>query len=143
MICFFPFFLRRYILKNLKWNPNDLYFINDIYEWEVHQGNFSVEADNKLFCSGSVIIDYCIPLAIHMGFNPIYLVGCDHDSPNGVRYFDGKSTSLSGGSTPWEIVDQAFAVVKKYADSKGIKIYNATEGGRLEIFERVTLKDIV
>jgi len=143
MICFFPFFLRRYIQKNLKWNTKDVYFINDIYGLEVHKGIFFESADNKLLCSGSVIIDYCIPLAIHMGFNPIYLIGCDHDSPDGVRYFDGKSTSLSGGCTPWKIVDQAFSVVKKHADAKGIKIYNATEGGRLEIFERVTLKDII
>lgn len=31
----------------------------------------------------------------------------------------------------------AYQKIKKYADKKGIKIYNATRGGYLEIFERV------
>ena len=31
----------------------------------------------------------------------------------------------------------AYQSAKKYADAHGIKIYNATRGGNLEVFERV------
>ena len=31
----------------------------------------------------------------------------------------------------------AYKSAKKYADAHGIKIYNATRGGKLEVFERV------
>ena len=33
--------------------------------------------------------------------------------------------------------------MKKIADSKGVKIYNATRGGRVETFPRVNLEDIL
>lgn len=31
----------------------------------------------------------------------------------------------------------AYKAARKYADAHGIKIYNATRGGKLEVFERV------
>ncbi len=31
---------------------------------------------------------------------------------------------------------------KKYADKNGVKIFNATRGGMLEVFERVDLDDM-
>ena len=143
MICFFPFAIRRQVLDYLKWSRARLYFMRDIYEWNVQKGIFSTKADHLLHCSGSVVIDYCIPLAIYMGFNPIYLVGCDQSSPGGVRHFDGNSRPFSGISTSWEVINEAFEVVKKYAYDNGIEIHNATNGGDLEVFERISLEEIV
>ena len=34
-------------------------------------------------------------------------------------------------------VSLAYKAARKYADAHGIKIYNATRGGKLEVFERV------
>jgi len=34
-------------------------------------------------------------------------------------------------------VERAYKTAKKYADRHGVKIYNATRGGNLEVFERV------
>lgn len=143
MISFFPFSMRRFIYKNLAWTSNHMYFIDDVYDWRVHSGTFSVDADRKLYCSGSVIIDYCIPLAIYMGFNPIYLIGCDQENHNFARHFDGNKIPLSGMSTPWHIINQSFETVKRYADINNIKIYNATKGGCLEVFERVDLEEVL
>lgn len=36
-----------------------------------------------------------------------------------------------------------FENAKKYAEKRGIKIYNATRGGKLEIFERVDLDAVL
>lgn len=44
-------------------------------------------------------------------------------------------------ATPKLIV--GYEEVKKYADSHGIKVYNATRGGVLEVFPRVRLGDIL
>ena len=140
MMSFFPFSMRRFIYENLKWSRDRMYFIDDVYEWRVHSGTFSVDADRKLYCSGSVVIDYCIPLAIYMGFNPIYLIGCDQEDHNSARHFDGNKIPLSGVSTPWHIINQSFETVKKYADANNIKIFTATKGGCLEVFERVDLE---
>jgi hypothetical protein len=143
MTCFFPFAVRRQVLRRLKWDRKDLHFIHDAYEWNVQRGLFSTDADRLLHCSGSVVIDYCIPLAIYMGFSPIYLIGCDQNLPGGVRHFDGNSTPLSGVWTPWEIVNQAFEVVKKYSNEHGVEIYNATTGGDLNVFKRISLDEVV
>ena len=143
MICFFPFAVRKQVLKHLNWSRKKIYFIQDVYEWNVQKGIFSTDADNILHCSGSVVIDYCIPLAIYMGFNPIYLVGCDQNTPGGIRHFDGNSRPLSGISTPWDAINRAFEVVKKYAHDNGIEIYNATSGGELNVLERVSFEKIV
>lgn len=38
---------------------------------------------------------------------------------------------------PLDFATMAFEKAKEYADGHGIKIYNATRGGKLEVFERV------
>ena len=44
------------------------------------------------------------------------------------------------------IIDRSLVVyrlLKQYADKHGIHIYNATRGGNLEVFPRVTLEDVL
>ncbi len=44
------------------------------------------------------------------------------------------------------IIDRSlfvYRLLKKYADRHGIKIYNATRGGNLEVFPRVQLEDVL
>ena len=36
-----------------------------------------------------------------------------------------------------------YRVVKKYADEHDVKIYNATRGGALEVYDRVVLEDVL
>jgi hypothetical protein len=144
LICFFPFAVRDRVNRFLGSRKQNIFFIRDIYEWNVQLGLFSADPSDLLHCSGSVIIDYCIPLAIYMGFKQIYLLGCDHcNHPNGVRHFDGRTAPLSGISTPWDVVTEAYKVVAGYAAEHGIEIYNATRGGELEVFPRVSLEDVV
>ena len=37
----------------------------------------------------------------------------------------------------------SYKTAKEYADSHGIKIYNATRGGKLEVYERVNLDEVL
>jgi hypothetical protein len=141
MISFFPYEKKQLVLNNLKWNQRNICFLRGGRYDSVHNILFSARPDN----SGSVVMDYCIPLAIYMGFKEIYLVGCDNSSSNGVLHFDGGTKTLSGinvESIPWDKMTQAFQTVKEYCQEHGIIIKNATVGGNLEVFERVDLADL-
>ncbi len=115
----------------------------------------------------SVIIQAVIPIAIYMGFKTIYLVGCDSDYHNfipGRTHFykedvPPKLTKLmdyvhnlyaeryknpvqsmrkyhSDNINEWEIVC-------RYMERLGVKIYNCTVGGLLEVFPRCCLEDVL
>lgn len=84
----------------------------------------------------------CIQLAVYMGFKEIYLYGID---------FSGKSKKYEHffkHETDTEnlpCADQFYVnyiSAKKYAEKHGIKIYNASRGGDLELFDRVCLEEI-
>lgn len=87
----------------------------------------------------------CMQFAIYMGFTEIYLIGADHsyngqinDSKNHVYGdMDHKAKTISYRSTYMENAEKSYRSAKKYAEAHGVKIYNATRGGKLEIFERV------
>ncbi|MBQ4379398.1 MAG: hypothetical protein II821_09430 [Treponema sp.] len=38
---------------------------------------------------------------------------------------------------PWDFATNAFFAAKRYADEHGVRILNATRGGKIEVFERV------
>lgn len=99
----------------------------------------------------------CLELAIYMGFSEIYLIGTEHSelTTNKYNYFYDRKDNANGyvdNSTDkdgnligsyerflpciyrlWE----QYKIMKRIAERKGIKIYNATAGGQLDIFERV------
>ena len=94
-----------------------------------------------------------VELAIYMGFTHIYLLSVDNNyahkrMPDGTvfidpnvqkNYFQGgePSDSLGPSIQPVELLEKIYEVAKKFAESHGVKIYNATRGGKLEVFERV------
>lgn len=103
---------------------------------------FSDDISKRIYAYATVTYS-CIQLAIYMGFKEIVLLGVDfsfsgnykdkknHFDPN---YYEEKS----GASVFWEKESlAAYQTAREYADSHGIKIFNATRGGKLEVFERV------
>lgn len=95
-------------------------------------------------CSGLTVVYSCLQLAVYMGFKEIFLLGCDFSfSPN----FDSNNDHFYGtcdkgvpkGSYTfnYEFVLKSYEKAKKYGDANGISIYNATCGGKLEVFKRV------
>ena len=104
----------------------------------------------------STVTVSAIELAVYMGFKEIYLLGVDNNyakkiDENGKvyndksvksSYFKGMrdaSGNLGDGISVQnvEAMNHSYEICKKFADEKGVKIYNATRGGKLEIFERV------
>jgi hypothetical protein len=124
-----------------------------IYE----QKHFNIDIDGKGLMNGdTVIINFCIPIAIIMGCKEIILLGCD------TSYGIGNNNSLSNAYfykpdyqfTPnvhnavsekqWQKnVIESYRLVKEYTDKENIGIYNATDGGSLEIFPRIELESVI
>lgn len=81
----------------------------------------------------------CMQLAVYMGFKEIYLLGTDFSGASKSVYkhhhFYAEKELTSVNYT--EVVRTGYNKAKQYAQEKGIKIYNATRGGELEIFKRV------
>lgn len=97
-----------------------------------------------------------IEIAIYMGFKEIYLLGVDNNYAKKVdkngkvyddptvksSYFKGMKDSngkLGDGISVQsvEAMNYSYKICKEFAEKKGVKIYNATRGGKLEVFERV------
>ncbi|MBD5550036.1 MAG: DUF115 domain-containing protein [Lachnospiraceae bacterium] len=99
---------------------------------------------------GGTVTYSCIQLAVYLGFKEIYLLGvdCNFHNLNGKdkMYFTKDYINDTGYAVNHdgheEVMIMAYQSAKKYADSHGIKIYNATRGGMLEVFERVNFDSL-
>lgn len=101
---------------------------------------------------GRTVIYAMIQLAAYMGFHEIYLLGVDFNYSDMTGYDKNQNDHfcknyIEEGErvliSPQQYCLKAFRKAKEYALQHGIKICNATRGGRLEVFERVNLDDII
>ena len=108
------------------------------YEWfQNRKPKFSNDFARKSYLGGTVVFA-CLQLAVYMGCSEIYLLGVD------CNYLKGSSENYFYRQDVEDNLDHrvdhmivAYLSAKDYADSHGIKIMNATRGGKLEVFERV------
>lgn len=111
---------------------------------------------SKYITKVSTVTVNAIELAMYMGFSEIYLLGVDNNyakkiDKNGKIYDDPtvKSSYFVGmkdsqgklgdgvSAQNVEAMNYSYQLAKKFADEHGVKIYNATRGGKLEVFPRV------
>lgn len=92
-----------------------------------------------------------VEMAIYLGFKEIVFVGMDHNysryiDKDGIGHCDDSVTDYSL-MTKHDFVyfiykdalESCFKCYRKYCEEHGIKIVNATRGGKLEVFERTDL----
>ena len=124
--------------------------------------NFSLNPSIWVSAVRTVTIT-ALQLAVYLGFNPIYLIGCDtsYSIPPTVRYENGNPNfiisteddpnhfdkSYFGRDKKWHDthVDRMirhYMEVKEVCDEVGVEIVNATVGGELEVFPRVNYLDL-
>lgn len=130
--------------------------INYIYSLP-YQMKFAQDIRGSV-CQGYTVTYVALQIAFHMGFSEVALVGCDH-------YFETKGSPnmkvVSGDTDPnhfspnyfskgleWQLPDIMgseihYKMANEYFTAFDKKIYNATDGGHLEIFERKNLKDFI
>ena len=105
---------------------------------------------------GSTITYAAMQIAAYMGFKEIYLIGVDQSyassnfknnqiGEQGVKesYFEGMPSDIKMTKPNLDASTLSFMKAKEYADSHGIKIINATRGGKLEVFPRMQLEEIL
>lgn len=92
----------------------------------------------------TVITDICLQAAYYMGFKEVYLLGCDSDY-SGMHRFDGLKTECQGGGAigDWSKIFESYQICKNVYEGDGREIINSTVGGKLEIFRRKPLEEVV
>jgi glycosyltransferase involved in cell wall biosynthesis len=125
--------------------------------------DFSNDIDEVTYTGGTVTYT-ALQLAAGLGFRKIGLVGCDasykvDNVETDQSYSTGILTSKSddpnhfnssyfGKGYRWHDPNplrmmQAYAVAKRFADSRGVEISNYTKGGMLEVFKRESFDNLV
>lgn len=132
------------LVKNRKYPSfckDDLGIRLVVENFENELPKFSTDAENGFF-EGWTVTYFNLQLAVYMGFKEIYLLGIDHFyTGDGNDHFSKNDVCTN---TPQ--LDKSTCAYKKaneFAQSNGIKIFNATRGGHLEVFERVNIDDLL
>lgn len=146
-----PLFLESYGTKFVKSRPN-VTFIKETY-----LPSFARDCSVSIY-GGFTVTYAAMQLAYHLGFEQVALVGCDHSfatkghanqevvsgetDPN---HFDPR---YFAGGVKWHLPDLfqsevSYQMAKDVYDASGRKIYNCTEGGKLEVYERMKLGDFL
>ena len=128
------------------WAKSTLFFRVRSFE----EPGFSDDISKYVYKGGS-ITNGAIQIACYLGFNEIYLIGVDHNFPGGFKsrdsfHADGikpYSFDSSKGSEMFDFFTLWYQATRQYCDKNGIKVYNATRGGALEVFERVDFDDLL
>lgn len=88
----------------------------------------------------TVIYDAALQLAVYMGVDEVYLLGVDCTVSNNKKdHFvnNYQDKEFRNAKLNFDKHFVSYSKAKEYYDSHGIGIYNATRGGKLEIFKRV------
>lgn len=101
---------------------------------------------------GNTVAFTAIQLAVYMGFKTIYLIGIDHSfhisqdmngniivDPTAKDYFSEEYNKDKNSLfiPKLDVSTLSYIAAQKYAQTHSAKIYNATRGGKLEVFPRV------
>lgn len=116
----------------------------------IHKDKFNTQFSDdaeKGFIDGGTITYLAIQMAVYMGFTEIYLLGADGNYLQGKLHFDEKEDELEKieENTAYLYAYRfkvAYECARAYLDDKDVRIYNATRGGFLEIFPRVSLDEL-
>jgi hypothetical protein len=153
---FFPVNFR---LKGTLRSASNVYWFNEIplSKDDLPYSMFSSNPSAFVYSANTVSVTM-LQLAVYLGFNPIYLIGCDtsYSIPKSVKFEKGDpnliisteddpnhfDTSYFGDGKKWhdphvENMIFNYEQVKKYCDTKNLEIINATIGGNLEVFPRI------
>jgi hypothetical protein len=158
---FFNSVAKNFIEQNSLFFKNQVFYILERGSMDEHL-NFNIDPSKPIpFPKNSVVL--ALILAVYMGFETIYLLGCDHDFlayPSSrtfigfKRFFDDPAGSALSGyqekSSYEDMVTSCLRLFKNYrllAEKiaklyPNVKIYNATPNSFLDVFPMVNFEDI-
>ncbi len=154
-IFFVPYSAKGTIIEKKFFVPERTYYCS--FSGQLCVGVKSVDITKPVPGVESVSL-FGICLAIYMGCDPIYLIGMDHDylaaRDIGTHFYkgmeiSGAAVSFDRSQTPYDSMIrnilrfwEGYKNLKKFAQSNEINIYNATNGGFLDVFERVKYESL-
>lgn len=139
---------------NLKWYSGVPLKTNYFFKPSVAGTAVPVFSENIPSCvgMGNTVAYTAMQLAAYMGFSEIYLLGVDHSfqtyqdkdgnivtDPNAKDYFSEKyNEDKETLFVPrLDLSTLSYMAAQEYTRNHPIKIYNATRGGKLEVFPRI------
>ncbi len=143
-----PLFISHFEAHQIKLRKN-VAFIHEVR----YNRKFSRDCSISVYM-GPTVTFAAMQLAFHMGFQEVALIGCDHNfatkGPANKEVVAGESDpnhfdpNYFAGGVKWHLPDLAesegvYLIARNTFAAAGRKIVNATEGGKLEIFEREPL----
>lgn len=156
---FFSYPFRDYLLGHGVFPAESCDFLLfDRPKYQVDQrGDINLDLTQPMDDGYTGIITFCLPLAHFMGIEEIYLLGCDCDygevkegAPKSYFYdfsmHTTRTTSTEGLQRAWAEggpVFKSYEVVRDRFALDGVRIMNATAGGRLEVFPRIAYESLV
>ncbi len=149
---FVPIFAKWY--KNIKVEGANYYLQHFNKDERLATGRPDFFSDNIAdhICARSSVLLTCAQIAMYMGFDELYLIGVDHSYSHmfdkdgnlivdeSVKDHFGNQkngTSETKGIFNVDATTRGFMDLKEYADLHNVKVFNATRGGKLEVFPRV------
>ena len=90
----------------------------------------------------SILFSMC-QFAVYMGFKEIYFIGTDCTYNNNKSHFIDHGVKDSHALLAGKRLIYCHGKFKEWADSKGVKVYNCTRGGMLEVYPRKKLEDVL
>jgi len=140
----------------------DVYYINYSESPQIDETNCRLPATWDI-CGNPfaprTVVYIAIQLAAYMGCTPIYLLGCDHDYLSDVkrvtdhhfyREEDGvsdaehlSSFTLERWFEEYYYRWKQYRLMRESLEGRGIQVFNATDGGMLDVFPRVLLSQVL
>lgn len=128
------------------------YFHLNCEDFEPNPPRFSEDMSICSYRGCTVTYDFALQMAAYMGFSEIYLLGVDHSMTGKIsdvqnhfieNYYTEKEKDESHfTASNWDGASLAYQSAENYSRKHGFRIYNATRGGKLEVFERVNFDDL-
>jgi len=110
---------------------------------------FPKDMSEYIYVDAPTVVYIALQILYYLGFKEVYLLGCD------CNYKIGHFDDLTFVETDkihkddkkeiefWDKVFRGYEVCKKEYENDNRKIYNCTIGGKLEIFERKKLEEVI
>lgn len=140
-------------LRPVKYMYSNVHLLHMPGEVPLNEGypGFSDDITECVYHGGSVSYGISMQVAAYMGFTDIYLLGTDNNYVKASHvdgnhfienYYDPEEKKeLERQNISVEIVrdymTRSFTKAEEHSRENGFRIYNATRGGMLEVFERV------
>lgn len=150
---FFQYF-SKYVFRGMPYPENTLlYYLEDAKNYNIPP-KFASDLSKEAYDAQTVTY-IMLQIAAYMGFTEIYLIGVDHSFANTVsnsgiiehhdvkwHFYNDAKSGTDNTLTYAERMGMGYESAERYSRRHGFRIYNATRGGKLEVFERVNFDSI-